>query len=70
MIDIHILIDTAKKAREKAYTPYSNYQVGLLKVGKFFLDVILKIMELCLFVQKELLSAKPFLRVKKILNVF
>ncbi len=39
MMDIHILIDTAKKAREKAYTPYSNYQVGcalLTKSGKIF----------------------------------
>ena len=38
-MDIHILIETAKKAREHAYTPYSNYKVGcalLTKSGKIF----------------------------------
>ena len=39
MMDINLLIETAKKARENAYTPYSNYKVGcalLTKSGKIF----------------------------------
>ena len=28
MMDINLLIETAKKARENAYTPYTNYKVG------------------------------------------
>lgn len=38
-MDINLLIETAKKARENAYTPYTNYQVGcalLTKSGKIF----------------------------------
>ena len=38
-MDINLLIETAKKAREYAYTPYSNYKVGcalLTKSGKIF----------------------------------
>ena len=38
-MDINILIETAKKARENAYAPYSNYKVGcalLSKSGKIF----------------------------------
>ena len=38
-MDINILIETAKKARENAYTPYTNYKVGcalLTKSGKIF----------------------------------
>ena len=38
-MDINLLIETAKKARENAYTPYSNYKVGcalLTKSGKIF----------------------------------
>lgn len=39
MMDINLLIETAKKARENAYTPYTNYKVGcalLSKNGKIF----------------------------------
>lgn len=39
MIEIEKLIEIAKKARENAYTPYSNYKVGcalLTKSGKIF----------------------------------
>ena len=39
MMDINLLIETAKKARENAYTPYTNYKVGcalLTKNGKIF----------------------------------
>ena len=39
MMDINLLIKTDKKARENAYTPYSNYKVGcalLTKSGKIF----------------------------------
>ena len=38
-MDINILIEIAKKARENAYTPYTNYKVGcalLTKSGKIF----------------------------------
>ncbi len=38
-MDINILIETAKKVRKNAYTPYSNYKVGcalLTKNGKIF----------------------------------
>ena len=38
-MDINLLIDTAKKAREHSYSPYSNYRVGcalLTKSGKIF----------------------------------
>ena len=39
MMDINLLIETAKKARENSYSPYSNYKVGcalLTKRGKIF----------------------------------
>lgn len=39
MMDINLLIETAKKARENSYSPYSNYKVGcalLTKSGKIF----------------------------------
>ena len=39
MMDINLLIETAKKARENAYTPHTNYKVGcalLTKNGKIF----------------------------------
>ena len=39
MMDIDLLIETAKKARENSYSPYSNYKVGcalLTKSGKIF----------------------------------
>ena len=39
MMDINLLIETAKKARENSYSPYSNYKVGcalLTKNGKIF----------------------------------
>ena len=39
MMDINLLIETAKKARENAYTPYTNYKGGcalLTKNGKIF----------------------------------
>ena len=39
MMDINLLIETAKEARENSYAPYSNYKVGcalLTKRGKIF----------------------------------
>ena len=39
MMDINLLIETDKKARENAYTPYTNCKVGcalLTKNGKIF----------------------------------
>ena len=39
MMDINLLIETAKKARENSYSPYSNYKVGcalLTKSSKIF----------------------------------
>ena len=39
MKDINLLIETAKKVRKNAYTPYSHYKVGcalLTKSGKIF----------------------------------
>lgn len=38
-MDLDILIDVAKKARENSYSPYSNFKVGcalLTKSGKIF----------------------------------
>ena len=40
MIDEKMMIEMAKKGREKAYTPYSNFKVGaaiLLKNGEYIL---------------------------------
>ena len=39
MIDLNLLIKTAKEVRKNAYTPYSNYNVGcalLAKSGKIY----------------------------------
>ena len=38
-MDMNVLIEIAKKARENSYSPYSNYKVGcalLTKSGKIF----------------------------------
>lgn len=63
------LLEEAKKARLKAYTPYSNFKVGaalLTKSGKVYLAVILRMPHIHLqIVRKELLFSRRFQREKE-----